>query len=255
MSYSTLEITEEDKKLLSDFANRVGIEIKDYTIYREALTHRSYLNENSGEGLRNNERLEYLGDAVLELITTEYLFSSYADRPEGDLTSFRAALVRTESLAEEALRLDLGEFIYMSNGEERTGGRKRPYILANTFEAILGAMYLDGGYALCDDFINRELIPKIEHIVENRLDIDAKSKLQEIAQELIRSTPTYELVEASGPDHSKTFTMAVYIDNMQFGTGKGRSKQDAEQKAARYALQNWDNLYQKYKNSGKISPS
>ncbi len=255
MSYSERTISTEEKQKLDEFAKKVDIKINDYTFFAECLTHRSYLNENNGENVNNNERLEYLGDAVLELISTEYLFEKYTDRPEGDLTSFRAALVRTESLAEESLRLNVGEYIYMSNGEERTGGRTRPYILANTFEAILGALYLDSGYEACRTFVHKQLLYKTDKIVKNRLDIDAKSKLQEVAQEILKVTPVYELQEATGPDHNKKFSMAVYLNDLQFGTGSGRSKQDAEQKAARYALQNWDKLYKKYQNSGKISPS
>lgn len=255
MSYSQVQLTDEDYRNLEEFATNLEIEVSDFSVFKEALTHRSFLNESEDSTIKQNERLEYLGDAVLELITTEYLFNAYPNRPEGDLTSFRAALVRTESLAEESLRLNVGKHIYMSKGEDRTGGRTRPYILANTFESILGALYIDSGLDACRKFVEIQLLHKVETIVENRLDIDSKSRLQELAQEIIRSTPIYEQLEAVGPDHNKTFTMALYIDNMQFGVGKGKSKQEAEQNAASYALQNWDDLYQKYQNSGKISPS
>jgi ribonuclease-3 len=254
MSHSKIAITPAELTNLTEFVTKLEIPAKDLTLYREALTHRSYLNEVENSGLNNNERLEYLGDAVLELIVTEYLFEKYPDRPEGEMTSFRAALVRTESLADESLRLEVGNFLYMSNGEERTGGRKRPYILANTFEAILGAIYLDLGFEFAKTFVFKNLLHKTDKIVDNRLDIDSKSKLQEIAQEIIKATPIYELIEALGPDHNKVFTMGVYIDGVEFAQGKGKSKQDAEQKAASEALQNWETLYQNYKNSGKISP-
>lgn len=241
---------------IADFASTLNIQVNNHQLFIEALTHRSYLNEtDSSLDIRHNERLEFLGDAVLELLTTQFLFHKYQDRPEGELTSFRAALVRTESLAEEASRLNVGQYILMSKGEDRTGGRNRPYILANTFEAILGAMYLDSGLDTCDSFLQANLFHKTNTIVDNRLDVDSKSKLQEIAQELLKATPVYELKEASGPDHNKKFVMVVSMDGVVFGEGSGRSKQDAEQKAARYALQNWDKLYQKYQNSVKISPS
>jgi ribonuclease-3 len=255
MSYSNITINPEELAKLDQFAQNLNISIKDYTLFREALTHRSYINEVESTAFSHNERLEFLGDAVLELISTEFLFGKYPDRPEGDLTSFRAALVRTESLADEALRLKMGEFIYMSNGEERTGGRKRPYILANTFESILGALYLDQGLEACRQFVDKQILYKTDKIVDNRLDIDSKSKLQELAQEIIKATPQYQLVESDGPDHNRQFTMGVFIDAMEFGQGRGRSKQEAEQKAASSALQNWDALYEKYKNSVKISPT
>jgi ribonuclease-3 len=203
--------------------------------------------------LQHNERLEFLGDAVLELLSTQFLFIKYPDRPEGDLTSFRAALVRTESLAEASTSLHLGEHIYMSKGEAATGGRTRPYILANTFEAVLGAIFLDQGLEACQALVERVILPKIDDIVANRLDIDPKSKLQEIAQEKLKHTPTYEVVSESGPDHDKTFTMSVRIGKEVFGTGDGKSKQEAEQNAAHSALSNWDELYQKFKNSVTIT--
>jgi ribonuclease-3 len=237
-------MTKTIKDHLSEFSKNIKVSFKNLDLLREALTHRSYLNELNGEQaeLQHNERLEFLGDAVLELITTEYLFEQYPQRPEGDLTSFRAALVRTESLAHEAKKLNYGKYVFMSRGEEATGGRERPYILANTFEAVLGAIYLDQGIATASKFVTRILLPKINEIVEKRLDIDAKSKLQEISQEQLRVTPTYTLVDEVGPDHDKIFTMAVVIDSVEFGQGKGKSKQEAEQNAAENALKNWSTL-------------
>lgn len=229
-------------KDISQLEKNLGVVFKDQKLLRTALTHRSFLNENYDPKLHNNERLEFLGDAVLELITTEYLFKTYSERNEGDLTSFRSALVKTTSLSETALDLQIGEFIQMSRGEEVTGGRERPYILANTFEAILGAIYLDQGYAVAKGFITKKLLPKISEIIENRLDIDPKSKLQEIAQEVLNFTPVYELVSANGPDHSKNFVMSVKIRNKVFGEGEGKSKQEAEQNAAQAALDNWQEL-------------
>lgn len=232
----------KNKVDIEKFEGILQIKFKDKNLLRRSLTHRSYLNENHGKNLKSNERLEFLGDAVLEIITTEYLFTKYPDNPEGDLTSFRSALVKTTSLGETALELGFGEFLFMSNGEEATGGRERPYILANTYEAVLGAIHLDQGYAVAKDFVERTLLPKLDQIVRDRLDIDAKSKLQEIAQEVLSYTPIYELVKHHGPDHDKEFEMAVKISGKEFGRGRGKSKQEAEQNAAQSALDNWEQL-------------
>lgn len=229
-------------KDLTQLEKNLGVVFKDKELLRVALTHRSFLNEQHDPKLHNNERLEFLGDAVLELITTEYLFKTYPERSEGDLTSFRSAVVKTSSLSETSLSLQVGDFIRMSKGEEVTGGRTRPYILANTFESLLGAIYLDQGYSAAKSFVTRKLLPKIPDIIENRLDIDPKSKLQEIAQEILNFTPIYELVSANGPDHSKNFVMSVKIRNKVFGEGEGKSKQEAEQNAAQAALDNWEEL-------------
>jgi ribonuclease-3 len=220
----------------------IGYEFKQKVLLDRALVHRSYLNENnSDQSVRNNERLEFLGDAVLELIVTEYLFDNYPSRPEGELTSFRAAVVRTESLAETAMQLQLGDFIKMSKGEEATGGRTRPYILANTFEALLGALYLDSNFKVCREFVTKKLLPKLEKIIELRLDIDPKSKLQEITQERYKFTPIYEVIKQEGPDHERVFTVQVIVNDNVFGTGAGKSKQEAEQRAAEHALDDIDN--------------
>lgn len=234
-----------NKKQLEQFCEKINIQTENFVLLQQALIHRSFINEDK-DLEKHNERLEFLGDAVLELIVTEFLFSRYPDRPEGDLTSFRAALVKTESLAESAAKFQLGEYIYMSKGEESTGGRQRPYILANTFEALLGFIYLDKGFEIAKDFVSTHLINKIDNIVKNRLDIDNKSKLQEVAQEVFRFTPVYLLEKESGPDHEKTFVMKVMINENDFGVGKGSSKQEAEQAAAGHALDNWDELSKKY---------
>lgn len=231
---------------LTNFPSKIGVTFKNSALLQEALTHRSFVNENKEQATSHNERLEFLGDAVLELVVTEFLFKTYEDYPEGDLTSFRAALVKTESLAEEAERLQIGEFILMSKGEEATGGRSRPYILANTVEAIIGAIYLDSGYQVSEEFIIKNICYKADNIVKSRLDIDSKSKLQEIAQEVVKITPSYEFLNSKGPDHDKIFEMAVLLGDKVFGKGEGKSKQEAEQKAAQDALENWENLVQKY---------
>lgn len=243
--------TEQAK--LQKLCEEIQVEFQNLTILREALTHRSYLNESRVEQNRHNERLEFLGDAVLELVVTKFLFNQYPDRPEGDLTSFRAALVRTESLADEAKAINLGDYLYMSKGEERTGGRSRPYILANAFEALIGSIYLDLGYAAAEKFLAERLFTKIERIVRDRLDLDAKSRLQELAQEVMKLTPNYQLKGETGPDHNKTFTMSVYLGDQELASGEGKSKQEAEQNAAASALQNWQTLYQKHTNSDKIA--
>ncbi|BCX13870.1 MAG: ribonuclease 3 [Candidatus Dojkabacteria bacterium] len=235
------------KNDLKKFFEKLEINPKTEDLFHTALVHKSIINE-ANNNFESNERLEFLGDAVLELVTTEFLYLNYPSYPEGDLTSFRAALVKTESLAEEAKRLGIGKFIYMSNGEEATGGRERPYILANTLEAVIGALYLDQGYKACQTFIIKNICYKIEKIINKRLDIDSKSKLQELSQEVTKITPTYELVSASGPDHNKVFEMAVKIGDYIFATGKGKSKQEAEQDAATKALNNWDDLYKKFFN-------
>jgi ribonuclease-3 len=230
---------------MNNLKEKIKFNIPD-ELLTEALTHRSYINELKDPNIRHNERLEFIGDAVLELVVTDFLFKKYPDQSEGVMTSYRAALVKTESLASEARRLHVGEYILMSKGEEQTGGRDRTYILANTVEAIIGALYLSNGYDACKTFIEENICYKIDSIAENRSDIDAKSKLQEISQEYTKITPIYELSSANGPDHDKLFTMKVMIGQFEFGTGSGKSKQDAQQKAAEEALNNWENLYTKY---------
>ncbi len=205
-----------------------------------ALTHRSFHNE-AKEQVEHNERYEFLGDAVLELVATEYLFSQYPTLSEGVLTSYRSALVKTESLAEEAKRLQLGTYILMSKGEDMSGGRTRLYILANTVESIIGAIYLSLGYDAAKAFISENILYKLEDIINNNKDIDSKTKLQELSQEQMRITPTYDLVRAYGPDHDKVFKMSVSIGEKVLATGSGKSKQEAEQNAAKTALNAWKN--------------
>jgi ribonuclease III len=221
---------------IEKFENTVGLKFNNKELLKRSLTHRSYLNENKGEDLKNNERLEFLGDAVLELIISEHLFEAYPDRPEGELTSFRAAVVKTENLAKVSKELGLGEFLLMSKGEEMTGGREKEYLLANTFEAVLGALYLDQGYEESKSFVTKHLISQLETIVKYRLDIDAKTKLQERAQSLFKTTPVYKVIHEKGPDHDKVFTVAVSIKRKIYGEGTGATKQKAEDSAASEAL-------------------
>lgn len=204
-------------------------EFKNHILLEEAFTHRSY-------SRKHNERLEFLGDAVLELVITELLFARYPRRNEGELTSFRSAIVRTESLAEEAQKLGLGSLILMSNGEEATGGRERLYILADVFEAFIGAIYLEKGYSIVSKFISEFLFYKADKIVKERKDIDAKSKLQEYVQEAFKETPYYKVVSEIGPDHDKTFTVIAVIGAKEYASGEGKSKQQAEQDSAQKTL-------------------
>ncbi len=214
----------------------LGTKIKDDNLYVIAFTHRSFLNEHADYKNPSNERLEFLGDAVLQVVSSEFLFEHFQGSPEGDLTNFRAALVCTTSLAKEAKRLGYGDFLLLSNGEEATGGREREYILANTFEAVLGAMYLENGLDQCKKFVEKELLYKINEIIENESYKDAKSKFQELAQEKFGITPSYQIEDSWGQDHKKTFKVAVFLDKDKYGEGEGKSKQRAEQKAAKNGI-------------------
>ncbi len=217
----------------------LNINFKNKELARNAFVHRSYLNEHPEFELGSNERLEFLGDAVLELATSEKLFNKYPNKPEGNLTNVRAALVCTSSLAYEAKKLNLGDYLFLSKGEDESGGRNREYILANTFEALLGALYLDQNYQTCQKFLEKNLFYKAEEIVQNRKYKDAKSTFQEIAQEELGITPTYKVLEHWGPDHAREFKMGVFLNGKQVGVGTGHSKQEGEQSAAQNALEKW----------------
>lgn len=218
------------------FEKKIGYTFRNRKLLEQAFTHRSYLNENRAEGRDHNERLEFLGDAVLELVVTEYLYAKYPEKPEGDLTAYRAALVNTQSISEAGTNLGMNDYLLLSRGEARDTGRARQIILANAFEALIGSLYLDGGYEVAEKFIGDQLFHKTDDVVEKRLWQDAKSKLQEIAQELSSITPRYELLNQTGPDHSKTFVVGAYIGTEKVAMGEGRSKQEAEQDAAQKAL-------------------
>lgn len=216
------------------------LKLKDQQLLVTALTHRSALNEKETSGTtaqESNERLEFLGDAVLELATTEFLFNKFPDEPEGVLTTYRSALVKTGTLATVARGLKLGEQIYMSKGEEATGGRDNDSLLADTLEAVLGALYLDQGYQQVKMFLEKKLFPKFQEIKENKLYRDPKSLFQEHVQSKGMATPTYEVIKEIGPDHNKEFTVNVLVAGKIMGTGKGKSKQLAQQAAAKKALQ------------------
>jgi len=214
----------------------LGTTIKKNQLFETAFTHRSYLNEHLEYTNPSNERLEFLGDAVLQLLSSEYLYNSFPQETEGDLTNYRSAIVNTSSLANEAKRLGYGDLLLLSIGEEVSGGREREYILANTFEAVLGAVYLEKDLNFCRKFIKKELFYKIDEIVQNHLYRDSKSKFQELAQEKFGITPTYKVLDSWGPDHNKIFKIGVFLDNKQYGNGEGNSKQKAEQNAAVEAL-------------------
>ncbi len=206
-----------------------------------AVTHRSYLNEHKEAQQDHNERLEFLGDAVLELVVTDFLFNKYTEKPEGELTAIRSALVNTVSLSEASTKLGVNDYLLMSKGESKDVGRARQYILANAFEAFIGALYVDQGYGVAQQFIADQLFAKTDEIVEKRLWQDAKSRFQEMAQEHTNLTPTYATLGQEGPDHDRIFTVGVFLGKEKIGEGKGRAKQEAEQEAALKAIEekNW----------------
>ncbi len=225
----------------ADFEKKIKVVFKDKDILRQAFTHRSYINENPGEKISHNERLEFLGDAVLELIVTDFLYKKYTQYTEGELTALRSALVNAVIISEVALDIGMNDYLLLSKGEAKDNGKARAYILANTYEALVGAMYLDQGYDTVDKFINKTLLPKTEEIVNKKLWRDAKSLVQEKAQEFVSMTPAYKVLHESGPDHDKHFTVGIYFGADLIAEGKGKSKQEAEQKAAEAALKvkNW----------------
>lgn len=231
-------------KELGDFAQKINIIFKDKSLLKQAFVHRSYLNEHRQQPdiVGHNERLEFLGDAVLELVVTDYLFDTYPDKPEGELTAYRSALVNANTLAQVSDQLGVNDYLLLSKGEAKDRGRARQYILANVFESLVGAIYLDQGYATVRDFIMTYLLVDAKGIVQRNLSQDYKSFFQKKAQELTSITPAYKLTEESGPDHHKRFVMAVYLGDELVANGEGYAKQEAEQAAAKNALRvkNWD---------------
>jgi ribonuclease-3 len=215
----------------------LGLEFKNRDLLIEAFCHRSYLNEHPDFPLPHNERLEFLGDAVLELIVTEYLYKKYPEKNEGELTNWRAALVNAKILGELAKNLGFNDFLLLSKGEEKETGKARLYILANTFEALIGAIYLDQGYEVAKNFVEKNLIEKkLPEIIEKGLFKDPKTRFQEEAQERVKITPTYKVLEEWGPDHAKHFIVGVFLGNELVAKGEGTSKQEAEEEAAKNAL-------------------
>ena len=224
-----------DTPSLQDFQDRLGLQFKDPGLLERAFMHRSYLNEHPKLGLEHNERLEFLGDAVLELVVTDFLYRNYPN-PEGDLTNWRSALVKTESLAEVAEKLQIAPYFKLSRGEAKGNARSHALISANAVEAIIGAIYLDQGYAQAARFISEHVISRLDEILEAGTWMDPKSKFQELAQEQFGVTPVYKVVDESGPDHDKVFTVGVYVGDKIYGRGTGSSKQAAQQVAAATAL-------------------
>ncbi|HRY60332.1 MAG TPA: ribonuclease III [Patescibacteria group bacterium] len=223
---------------LNEIEKKIGIKFKNQDLLQQAFVHRSYLNENKDFKLDHNERLEFLGDACMELIVTDYLYNNYPN-PEGELTNWRAALVRGTMISKIAKELGYESHLLLSRGESRSTGKARELILANTFEAVLGAIYLDQGYEAAGKFIKKYLIPYLPEIISKELYYDPKSKFQEIAQEKVGITPIYKVEKESGPDHAKVFVMGVYLEDKKIADGTGSSKQAAEQEAARIALDIW----------------
>jgi ribonuclease-3 len=225
----------------SEFEKKTNIVFKDKGLLKQAFIHRSYINENPSIGLSHNERLEFLGDAVLELVVTDYLYKKYPNNAEGELTAFRSALVNAIIISEIALESGMNEYLLLSKGEAKDKGKARQYILANTFEAFVGAVYLDQGYNTARDFIAKVVLPHTDEIVSKKLWRDAKSLVQEKAQEYVGFTPAYKVISEAGPDHDKHFTVGIYFGSDLVAEGKGKSKQEAEQKAAEAALKikNW----------------
>ena len=217
---------------------KLGVIFKNKNLLKEALTHRSYLNENPSWPLPHNERLEFLGDAVLELAVTEILFSRYPTSPEGELTSIRSALVNYQMLADIAKNMELGDYVFLSKGEAKDAGKAREVILANSFEAVLGAVYLDTGYESAKNFIEKAVMGRLDEVIEKKLYQDPKSLLQEIVQEKLRATPTYSVLSEKGPDHAKIFKVGVFFNGDLIAEGEGASKQEAEVEAAKNALKN-----------------
>jgi len=225
----------------SNFEKKTKIIFKNKKLLEQAFIHRSYINENPSTNLSHNERLEFLGDAVLELIVTDFLYKKYSSYTEGELTALRSALVNAVIISEIASNVGMNDYLLLSKGEAKDNGKARQYILANTYEAYIGALYLDQGIEMVDKFIHKTLLPKTEEIVIKKLWRDAKSLVQEKAQEFVNFTPAYKVLHESGPDHDKHFTVGIYFGTNLIAEGKGQSKQEAEQKAAEAALKvkNW----------------
>ena len=220
----------------SQFEKTAGLNFADKELLKQAFTHRSYINEHKRLKLLHNERFEFLGDAVLELVTTKFLYDKYPNATEGDLTSYRSALVNAITLSEVGEKLGMDEYLLLSKGETKDRGRARQFIIANTFEALVGAIFLDQGYEAADRFIGNNLFSRTEDIVNKKLWLDAKSHFQERAQEEDGATPVYKTMYEVGPDHDKHFTVAVFLDSEKVAEGEGKSKQEAEQAAAQNGL-------------------
>ncbi len=226
---------------IANLESKLGLMFSNKDLLEQAFVHRSYLNESPRFRLGHNERLEFLGDAVLELVVTEKLYHQYPEKPEGELTSLRAALVNAKMLSMVAEEIGVNEFLMLSRGESKDIGRARQFILANTFEALTGAIYLDQGYETASGFVERNLLPRLEQVIAEKLYKDPKSLFQEEAQERVGITPTYEVLREWGPDHDKHFTVGIFLNEELVAEGEGASKQTAQEEAAKQALaaKNW----------------
>lgn len=232
---SRLRTVMKTDKEFQELASALGLQFNNIDHFKQALVHRSYLNEHRDFPLDHNERLEFLGDAVLELVVTEYLYLNYPN-PEGELTNWRAALVNSKMLAQLSTEAGVENYLFLSKGESKDTGKARQYILANAFEAIIGAIYLDQGWDTSKEFITERLLTKLDHILEHKLYLDPKSKFQEMAQERLGITPSYQVVGESGPDHAKEFEVVALLKDTVIAKGKGTSKQEAQVNAAQAAL-------------------
>ena len=231
-----------NKRKIKEFEKSLNLNFNDKLLIQRALTHKSYPNENRRLSLKDNERLEFLGDSVLSLSVSTYIFNKFSDLPEGELAKMRAVIVSAPILAEAAKRIELGQFLFLGKGEEMTGGRKRDSILADTMEAIFGALYLDQGFTAAADFILELLKVDIINVAEGNHIQDYKTMLQEVIQENGNLRPEYEVVDEEGPDHNKTFVVAVKLNEDSLGSGQGSSKKEAEQEAAKVALDKLNQL-------------
>jgi ribonuclease-3 len=230
---------------LPEFGERLGVPINDYSLLLRALTHRSYLNENQDLALEDNERLEFLGDAVLDFVVGAYLYNRFPEMREGELTMLRAALVRTSTLALLSQELGIGEALKLGHGEQESGGRERLPVLCAAFEAVVGAVFLDQGLEVVEPWLQKLMAPTLAEIIADAGHKDAKSEFQIWAQARFNITPRYQVLSSEGPDHEKTFTVAAQVEGEIWGVGQGRSKQAAEQRAASAALAKsveWDGI-------------
>ena len=226
-------------KNLNYLENKINIRFNDKILLKTAFIHRSYLNENKKRNINSNEKLEFLGDSVLSLISSQYLFENYPLFSEGEYTDIKASVVKTESLAIASEKLDLGSFLYLSRGEEKGGGRKNKNILADCFEALLGAIFIDKGFSRAYKFAENYLFKeKLEDIIKNKKYLSSKSKLQEIFQRKYKQVPEYRLIKETGPEHKRIFSVGIFFKNRKLAQGIGKSKKQAEDEAAKIALIN-----------------
>ena len=226
---------------LSEFENKIKVNFNNKDLLKQVFVHRSFLNENPGFHLDHNERLEFLGDAVLELVVTEELYKTLPN-PEGELTNLRSALVRGKMLSDIANSLEMNDYLFLSRGEQKSEGKARQLILANAFEALVGAIYLDQGYEVSQKFIKNVLLDRLSTIIEQKLYLDPKSHLQELSQAQFSITPNYKVLAEFGPDHAKNFVVGCFLGDKKVGEGSGSSKQAAESSAASNALGKWDEV-------------